>query len=644
DQWVYTSENKISINYLPYGRYNIKVKGRGAAGAWSEMLLSVPVWVKKPFYLQWWFLLAALVSGIGVIAAAIYWRINKLKRDRARLEAEVQKRTRQIEEDKQTIAAQAEALKELDKAKSRFFSNITHEFRTPLTLIIGPLEQALAENPPPSILRRRMQGVIKNARHILGLINQLLDLSKMESGRMVVEAVRGDIVAYTRELAMQFQPLAGKKELRLHFISDQGSWEANFDRDKWDKVVYNLLSNAIKFTPPGNVIQLSIARACQEGREFIRLDVKDTGIGIDEEQIERVFDRFYQAPSPPRSPQGGEEFRNSPPSGGLGGAGTGIGLALVKELVELQGGKVVVSSEVGKGTSFCILLPVLQAENIKPLAGRPAADVLSGLELAASEAAPQAKTPAEDNKEKLELLIIEDNEEMREYIRYCLGEDKYHITEAADGQEGIEKAQALIPDLIISDVMMPKKDGFAVTQAIRGNLSTSHIPLILLTAKASLESRLEGLQRGADAYLTKPFSPQELALRTGKLIEIRRLLQQRYQNASPPDEGGAYRQEDEFITELRAYVLEHIDDADLSGDRIGRHFGMSRVHLYRKLKALTGQSITEFVKAVRLQKALELIREGKHNVSEIAYQTGFSSVSHFSRSFKQVFGKAPSEV
>ncbi|MCB9277260.1 MAG: response regulator, partial [Lewinellaceae bacterium] len=630
DSWNYTNENFIRITNLPFGKYTLEIQGQNSSRGWSNQTLSLSIQVLKPFYLQWWFIAMVIIGIVSVTLAAVRWRIVRLQKDRARLEAEVQKRTRQIEEDKQTIAAQAEALQELDRAKSRFFSNITHEFRTPLTLIIGPLEQALAENPPPSILRRRMQGVIKNARHILGLINQLLDLSKMESGRMEVEAVRGDIIAYTRELAMQFQPLAGKKALRLHFISDQGSWEANFDQDKWDKIVYNLLSNAIKFTPQGNAIQLSLARVGDDERESIRLDVKDTGMGIDEKQIERVFDRFYQAPSPPRSPQGG--------------AGTGIGLALVKELVELQGGKVSVASEVGKGTSFCILLPVLSAENIKPLAGQPTADVLSSLELAANEAASEAKAPAEDNKEKLELLIIEDNEEMREYIRYCIGEDKYHITEATDGQEGIEKAQALIPDLIISDVMMPKKDGLAVTQAIRSSLSTSHIPLILLTAKASLESRLEGLQRGADAYLTKPFSPQELALRTEKLIEIRRMLQQRYQNVSPTDEGGAYRQEDEFITELRAYVLEHIDDADLNGDRIGRHFGMSRVHLYRKLKALTDQSITEFVKAVRLQKALELVREGKYNVSEIAYQTGFSSVSHFSRSFKQAFGKAPSEV
>lgn len=423
-----------------------------------------------------------------------------------------------------------------------------------------------------------------------------------------------------------------RKKRKPYFLSDQDSWETNFDRDKWDKIVFNLLSNAIKFTPRGNAVQLSLARADQEEREYIRLDVKDTGMGIEERHLERFFDRFYRA-----NTEGSRDTNRT-----RGGAG--IGLSLVKELVELQGGKVAVWSEVGKGTSFQVLLPVLPAEKIMRSAAGPAPDVLPAPELAPDEAAPTARTPAKDNKRKLELLIIEDNEEMREYIRYCIGEDKYHITEAADGEEGIEKAQALIPDLIISDVMMPKKDGLVVTQVIRSNLSTSHIPVILLTAKASLESRLEGLQRGADAYLIKPFSPHELALRIEKLIEIRQLLQQRYQSGLPSASASAYRQEDEFITELRAYILEHINEADLSGDRIGRHFGMSRVHLYRKLKALTDQSITELVKAVRLEKALELVREGKLNVSEIAYQTGFTSVSHFSRSFKKHFGKPPSEI
>ncbi|MCO6492123.1 MAG: response regulator, partial [Phaeodactylibacter sp.] len=585
-------------------------------------ILSVPVYVRKPFYLRWPFLVLLSAFIIATAIGAVRWRVAKLKKDQARLETEVQKRTL-------TIRQQAEELKALDKAKTRFFSNITHEFRTPLTLIIGPLEQVISEQPPPTIFRRRLNGVLKNARHLLNLINQMLDLSKIESGRMHIEAARGDLVAYTRELTKRFEPLAAKKELRLSFVACRDNWETQFDQDKWDKIVYNLLSNAIKFTPPGNAVQLSLSSERQNGAEFIRLDVKDTGTGIEKEQLEQIFDRFYQADSSSTRAQGG----------------TGIGLALVKELVEMQGGQIRVASEPGNGASFELLLPVLPADQAKPLVEySPAEASLPTLALPVETPAGTVGTAPADGQGKLELLIIEDNEEIREYIRYCLDASKYNVTEAGDGEEGLEKARALIPDLIISDVMMPKKNGFEVVKTIRSHIGTSHIPLILLTARASLESRLEGLRRGADAYLTKPFSPQELALRIEKLIEIRRLLQQRYQDGLPPSSDDAYRQEDEFIVNLREYILERIDEADLSGDRIGRHFGMSRTHLHRKLKALTDQPITDFVRSIRLQKALELIREDKLNVSEISYQTGFSSLSHFSRSFKKAYGKAPSEM
>jgi len=636
EQWIHTNSRTISLFGLPYGRYELVVKGRGTSGGWNPVELSIPLHVQAPFYLQTWFIICMIFLAIATVWGGVNLRLRSLKKGQEQLEAEVKKRTRQLEEqnrqieaDKQVIATQAEELKALDKAKTRFFSNITHEFRTPLTLVIGPLEQVISEQPPPTIFRRRLNGVLKNARHLLGLINQMLDLSKIESGRMKTEAARGDLVAYTKELTNRFQPLARKKELRLAFIAHQDNWETQFDKDKWDKIVYNLLSNAIKFTPPGNAIQLSVMKAREEEKEFIRLDVKDTGMGIEKDQLEHIFDRFYQADDSATRAQGG----------------TGIGLALVKELVELQRGRIRVSSEPGKGTSFELFLPVLPANQARPLAENDlAAEPLLVPDLSEEKPALAGKTAPADGQEKLELLIIEDNEEVREYIRYCLDASKYNITEAGDGEEGLEKALALVPDLIISDVMMPKMDGFDVTQAIRNNISTSHIPLILLTARASLESRLTGLQRGADAYLTKPFSPQELALRIEKLIEIRQLLRQRYQNGPPPAGGGAFKQEDEFIVNLREYILEHIDEANLSGDRIGRHFAMSRTHLHRKLKALTDQPITDFVRSVRLRKSLELIREGRLNVSEISYQTGFSSLSHFSRSFKKAYGKSPSEM
>ena len=625
--WIQIKENQFTLLNLPYGQYVLKVKASGSSGIWTENMLELPIKVLKPIYLRTWFLLCAVILFLLLMISFVQYRVRSLKKVQKKLEREVDKQTRQLRSDKQVIEAQAEELRKLDKIKTRFFSNITHEFRTPLTLIIGPVEQLLKDNLPKPALRR-LSGVAKNARQILILINQLLDLSKLESGQMKVEASHGDIIAYTRELTARFYPLAEQKGQRLAFISKWDHWETHFDQRKWDKIIYNLTANAIKFTPAGGAIQLSLSKLTKQDKEWIRLIVKDTGQGIEKAHLGDIFSRFYQTDASSTRKQGG----------------TGIGLSLVKELVELQDGEINVISKPEKGASFEIKLPVLQLESdtvfFTPLA-KPEIDVPVIPQI--PSLINETTHASLEREEKLELLIVEDNEEMREYIRYCIDETKYNITEAVDGEAGIKKAQALIPDLIISDVMMPNKNGYALTKAIRKNIATSHIPLILLTAKSSLESRLQGLQHGADVYLTKPFNPQELVLRIEKLIEIRHLLQARYQRGLPLIKNDTFRQEDEFIINLKTYILKHIDESDLSGDHIGKHFAMSRVHLYRKLKALTNQSITEFVKSVRLEKAVALIREGKLNLSEIAYQTGFSSIQYFSRSFKKVYGKAPSD-
>jgi signal transduction histidine kinase/DNA-binding response OmpR family regulator/ligand-binding sensor domain-containing protein len=619
--WTYSNENYIRITNLPYGNYTLKVKGQNGGEGWSEFELALNILVKKPFYLQTWFLILGFLTTIAGIIFVIKKRTYKLEKDKERLEVEVQKRT-------ETISQQAQELQVLNIAKNRFFSNITHEFRTPLTLIIGPLEQLIAEQYSPNIFKRKLHGVIKNAKHLLILINQMLDLSKMESGHMKTEVTRGDIISYTAELVKQFEPLSERKNIRLTFIASENNWETHFDKDKWDKIVYNLLSNAIKFTEPNQAIQLSLNSVFKAEKEFIQLDVKDSGVGIEQEYLSEIFNRFYQADNSSTRQQ----------------EGTGIGLALVKELVILQGGEIEVYSEVGKGTTFKVYLPILETEQAIELNTTENSIPHSVSFLTEKQQSIPSKTTPY-LQEKLELLIIEDNEDMREYIRSCIDDSKYNITEAVNGQEGIDKAQILIPDLIVSDVMMPKKNGFEVVETIRKTMSTSHIPLILLTARAALESRLKGLERGADAYLTKPFSPQELSIRIQKLIEIRRLLQKKYlNNDNANTKTDHFEQEDEFIVNLRTYILENIDNSKLNGDIIGKYFALSRVQLYRKLKALTNQSISQFVRDIRLQKAKDLINEGKLNMSEIAYQTGFNSLSSFSNIFKKAFGKSPSEM
>lgn len=614
NRWNHIKENYIRITNLPYGNYTLRIKGKNRKKGWSNKELVLKIQILKPFYLEIWFNLIVLIFVMITFVMIIRWRGYQAKKRQQHLEQQVNDRTHTIQE-------QAKKMEQLDKVKTRFFSNITHEFRTPLTLIIGPLEQ-LMKQPPTLEVNGKLNGVLKNAQHLLTLINQMLDLSKIESGEMPIALSRGDIIEYTKELTKRFQSLAEKKEQKLTFVSHKDHWETNFDKTKWDKIIYNLLSNALKFTPSGNAIQLSISCVNNNNKKFIRLDVKDTGQGIDPEHLKQIFNHFYQIdPSNTREQEG-----------------TGIGLALVKELVELQKGSISVSSELHKGTSFEVYLPILDAQegllSIDKLVVAPTTTPVTTMNIV-----PLNKG------EKLELLLIEDNEEMRNYIISCIDLSRYNVTEASNGEEGVQKAQELIPDLIISDVMMPKKDGFEVIEVIRNQVSTSHIPFIFLTAKTVLESRLKGLSKGADAYLTKPFSPLELCIRIEKLIESRSILQQRYQGNTGLVETQAFvSEEDPFIAELRSFVLDNIDDPDLSGDRIGKHFLISRVHLHRKLKALTNQPISNFVRTIRLNKALELVKEGKLNISEVAYQTGFSSVSHFSRSFKKAYGKAPSKM
>lgn len=621
NQWQQIEENFIRLTNLPYGNYTINVKGQHTREGWSSEELSIPVEVRKPFYLQWWFLLLLLALIVGLSLAAFKWRLAALTQQKKILEEEVQKRTK-------TISTQAEALKQLDKAKTRFFSNITHEFRTPLTLIIGPLGQLKEKKPS---IQKEISPILKNAKHLLTLVNQLLDLSKLESGQMRTEVVHGDLVKYTRELTYRFIPLAHKKFQELFFYSELSVWNTYFDKKKWDKIIYNLLSNAIKFTPENGKVQVFLNQVSEQEQETIQLIVEDTGIGIEPTTLQNIFNRFYQADNSSTRHFGG----------------TGIGLALVKELVELQNGTVHASSQVGIGTTFKILLPVspIATTSIPILEQTPA--LMPELMLNTTATAVPAvieKIPTSKNGKKLDLLIIEDNAEMRHYIQTCLDKSQYNIIKAQDGQEGIEKTLEVVPDLIISDIMMPRKNGFEVVETIRKHVGTSHIPIILLTAKASLESRLEGIARGADVYLTKPFSPKELVLRIEKLIELRQLLRQRYQNEAPSDANPTFQQEDTFISELRNFIQENIDDVNLDVKRLSQHFGISRTQLYRKLDALVGKSVAQFIRLIRLEKAKELLAQGELNVTEITYATGFSSPSHFARTFKKVYGKAPSEM
>ena len=627
EQWIYTNESKLSFFNLPYGQHTINIRARGASGKWTNDYLKVPVFVEKPIYLQWWFFLmiAFLVLSLGI--AIVRWREQQLQNDKINLENQVAIRTKKIEQDRTIILKQAEELKELDKAKTRFFSNITHEFRTPLTLIIGPIQQMI-QMPKKEITADNLVGVLNNSKILLKLINQLLDISKLESGKMKIEVSHGDIMAYTKTLVNSFQALATTKHQRLIFQTSPDQWSTHFDQDKWDKIVYNLVFNAIKFTPEKGTIQLSLFQKKTKEKEWIYLKVRDSGIGIEETKLAQIFNRFYQTDDSTTRVQDG----------------TGIGLALVSELVTLLSGEVSVVSKINKGTTFEVKIPVLPAtanvNYIENLITNPPAPHLPILE-------PSINNHQSSSQNKsLQLLLVEDNKEMLEYVERCIDDKRYNITTAKNGQEGIEKALALIPDLIISDVMMPIKDGFELTKTIRETTATSHIPIILLTAKAALSSKLEGIERGADVYLTKPFSPDELNLRIQKLIEIRQVLQNRYQNSNTAllNSSTEFKKEDAFILQLRKYILQHLDVPNINGDILGEHMKISRMQVHRKIKALTNCTTTEFVQSIRLEAAKKLLLEQQLNVTEVAHQTGFSSANYFSGQFKKKYGFPPSKV
>ncbi|MEM7370459.1 MAG: tetratricopeptide repeat protein [Bacteroidota bacterium] len=515
--------------------------------------------------------------------------------------------------------AEQKRLTELDAVKSRLYTNITHEFRTPLTVIQGMARKVIEK--PDKWLQQGTGMIERNSVQLLKLVNQMLDLSKLESGKLQLQAVQADIIPFLYYIAEPFQAMAESKEISLQIQQDVDKLTMDFDPDRMTEIISNLLSNAIKFTSAGGQIDIQAL----SDKEAFMLIVRDTGIGIPADKLPYVFDRFYQVDdSPTRSNEG-----------------TGIGLALSKELVHLMGGRVQVSSQIGEGTEFTITLPISQQAIVAELP-------LMELEKVESASSLLPAIFPEDNQLPSDLphiLLIEDNADVVSYLSSCL-EANYRLSIARNGQEGIDKALELVPDLIISDVMMPEKDGFEVCHTLKQDIRTSHVPIIMLTAKADVDSKLTGLRRGADAYLSKPFHEEELLIRIHNLLEVRTTLQARYRSGSenldlaPTAE---IEKEDAFIQEVRQVVMSQLNNYQLDVPTLCKELGMARTPLHNKLKALTGMSTTEFVRYVRLTHAQELLRETDMHVSEIAYATGFQNHTYFSRKFKELFGQTPKE-
>ncbi|SEI77582.1 Signal transduction histidine kinase [Cyclobacterium xiamenense] len=523
---------------------------------------------------------------------------------------------------------ETEKMRDLDKTKSDFFANISHEFRTPLTLISGTVDRLEDEQKSPSLLQESHRLIKRNADRLLQLVNQLLDLSKLEAGKLTLEKEPGEIVGFAKRLAGTFSSQFESKQIAFSGSYPEGPICLNFDPDKLEKVLSNLLTNAYKFTPTSGTVRFDVS--CQAQTEAdVRLQFKiaDNGIGIPAERLPYIFDRFFQGEaSATRSYEG-----------------TGIGLALVRELIELQGGTIQVESGADSGTCFTVELTLERAE--------PGA--IPGLKQ--SEAAldtawiPQAPKPA--GKRSLNhlairttVLIVEDNPELRHFLAQSL-QNQYRILEADNGQEGFTIAATSVPDLIISDVMMPVMDGISLSEKVKNDERTSHIPFVLLTARADSESKIGGLDTGADAYLTKPFDMKELRVRIHHLIEGRKKLRERFSRSLDlkTSEIAVTSTDEKFLKKAMAILEDNIANTDFDVVFFSREIGMSRTNLHRKLKALTDYSATEFIRAVRLKRALYLLEQKSGNITEVAYAVGFNSVSYFDKCFKKQFGKTPSD-
>ncbi|QMW04932.1 ATP-binding protein [Spirosoma foliorum] len=615
DQWTVTEDPTHLVSYeLSAGTYTLLLNRFVWPSGWEKVVSTLTILVQPPFWKTGWFWSVVLVI-VGAFGAGFlqnWTRRRRLRQELARREFE------------------AAALREVDELKSRFFTNITHELRTPLTIILNATEQ-LSQAPLGVSDQQRVHSVQRNAQQLSRLIDETLDMAKLDAGKLDRRERTGDPVAFVGQVVAQFQGLAQHRQLRLDWL-DQSTRQQpyRFDDEKLETITYNLLSNALKFTPAHGSIQIE-CRVIAPATLLLR--VADTGIGIPADQQARIFERFHQVDS----------------SSTRAYSGTGIGLALVKELADWLGGSVSVESTVGQGSVFTLRLPLTPTDAAQATGGAklsvpdlPGSAVRHRLEPdngADSEPADEANRPL--------LLVVEDNEELRSFLAESLSA-QYRVYTAGNGRRGLELALAEVPDLIVSDVMMPEMDGYALVEHLKADARTSHIPVVLLTAKSSADSRLTGLSVGADDYLGKPFSLAELALRLGNCLRTRQnwqrwlmqhLAADRSANADYADP--QLVREEEFLARLRHVILDHLTDEAVDVDWLTKQAGMSRTHLHRKLTTLTGMSTTRFIHSVRIQRAVELLQQGELNVAQLAQAVGYGSQSYFTKIFQEQTGYLP---
>ena len=551
------------------------------------------------------------------------------------LEQKVTNRTIELENAKDDLSNTNELLKVAQKVQSNFFTNISHEFRTPLTLILGPAKQILEQSKDEKT-KTKADLIHRSARKLNRLVDELLDISKIESGEMKLKAFPVNLVSIVKEMSLSFYSLAERKKITFKLNTDEDEIITYIDKDKFDKILSNVLSNAFKFTPEGGKVEVKILRVENE----VHIIISDNGVGIAKDHIDKIFDRFYQVDGSHTREQGG----------------TGIGLALTKELIDLHKGKIETESEEGKGSTFTLIFLLgkahLKPEEIcenerdkeKEYEKKQEKIIFETDELFERKGKNIIDIDSADKTEKQSLIIVEDNSDVRKYIIGIL-DHKYNIFEAIDGEEGLNKSFEHIPDLIISDVMMPKMDGFAMCSKLKTDARTSHIPIIILTAKATMNDKINGLETGADDYIMKPFEASELLARIKNLLEQRKRLHEHFRKHGlfEIDEQKITSLDHNFIQKSIEVINNNLSNTNFSVEFLSDNLSISKSVLNKKLSALTGETPAELIKRIRLCKAAKLIEHNTGNISEIALEVGFNNPAYFAECFKKQFGISPSQ-
>lgn len=584
--WVELGENRsITFSGLDPGLYTLKVQGSNNDGVWNEVGTSLKIRLRPPFWLTNWAFFFYILFFILLLVYAYRYILRK-----------------------QVAKEKAKRQQELEETKMRFFTNIAHEFKNPLTMIFSMAHELEGNEEARAT-------IIRHGSDIRRLVNQVLDLRRSENDQLPIELVQLDIVAYSRQILTAFEPVARQNSVQLQFKAEDESLMMDMDRDKWQAILSNLISNAIKYNKKEGIVTIAVSSFYKEKEPYLRVLVRDTGRGIPEEALPQIFDRFFQVDHSVRTV-----------------GGTGVGLALVKEFVILLGGTVSVKSKLEEGSEFAIQLPIQREARLYTSQMEDPGFMLPALSQNGTQ------VPRTENT----LLIVEDNREILQFLEKKFAEF-FRVFTASDGAEGISIAVEQIPDLIISDVMMPKKDGIELLESLKKDERTSHIPIILLTAKSAIEDRIRGLEKGADRYLRKPFIIDELWAHIRSLLESRKNMQRYFQKQLL---GAELSREpvDPFLSKAQQTVMDHLGDEDFNASQLQKVLNISRTHLYQKLTALTGKPASHFIRDIRLVEGRKLLLTTNLNISEVAYRVGFKDPGYFTTCYKELFNETPSDT